>query len=287
MMPPPRTPGFRSILCAVDFSRYSAKALRYAAALAASCGGRVTAIYALDPLLTAAAAAAYDSHVLERTALTDLKRFVRTSVHGDRAAGIGCIVAVGPAGAVVLAHARHARSGLIVMGTHGRRGVRKLFFGSTTEAVLRRFRGPVLAIPPRCREPRPGWPGGYIVAAVEDGAHRRALLSSAARMAEAFGAWLALAPVVPRPQRAARHDAQMIIFPLPQAAHFRMLRQGSAAYRFVCGARRPVLVMPTGTRPGPTASPALCSRRGSRPARTMPRVPLPLSRPRTARSPSA
>ena len=28
MMPPPRTHGFRSILCAVDFSKQSAKALR-------------------------------------------------------------------------------------------------------------------------------------------------------------------------------------------------------------------------------------------------------------------
>ena len=35
MMPPPRTRRFRSILCAVDFSPHSAKALRYAAALAA------------------------------------------------------------------------------------------------------------------------------------------------------------------------------------------------------------------------------------------------------------
>jgi K+-sensing histidine kinase KdpD len=182
--------------------------------------------------------------------LADLKRFVRTSVRGDKAAGIRCIVAVGAAGAVVLAHARRARPGIIVMGTHGRRGFRKLFFGSTTEAVLRRFRGPVLAIPPRCREPRRAWPGGYIVAAVEDSAHRRALLSAAARMAEAFGAWLAVAPVVADSARAGRRDAQMVILPLPQAAHLRMLRQGGSAYRFVCGARRPVLVMRTGHRTG-------------------------------------
>ena len=51
MMPLPRTRGFRSILCAVDFSPHSAKALRYAAALARACGGRVTAIYAVDSLL--------------------------------------------------------------------------------------------------------------------------------------------------------------------------------------------------------------------------------------------
>lgn len=249
MMPPPRTHRFRSILCAVDFSRYSAKALRYATALAGACGGRVTAIYAVDPLLSVAAAAAYDSRVLERSALTDLARFVRASGGGRlAAANIRCIVEVGKPAAVVLEQARRLRPSVIVMGTHGRRGARKLFFGSTTEAVLRRFRGPVLAIPPRCRQPGPGWPGGSILAAVDADDHRRAGISAAAGMAEAFGAWLSLVPSVPGSPRAVRGQVQMIIFPLPRAASLRMFRQGSAAYRFVCGARSPVLVLRTGRR---------------------------------------
>jgi nucleotide-binding universal stress UspA family protein len=256
MMPPARTRGFRSILCAVDFSPHSAKALCYAVALARACGGRVTAVYALDPLLTAAAAAAFDSQVLERTSLTDLQRFVRASVGRDRAAAIRCVVSVGTAGAVVLAHARRARASIIVMGTQGRRGVRKLFFGSTTEMVLRRFRGPVLAIPPRCRAPLPSWPNGTIVAAVEAGAHRRAGISAAARMAEAFGAWLALEPIALRPGATVRRDTQLIIFPLPPAARLRMLRQGSVAYRFVCAARNPVMVLRNGRRTGTVIQPS-------------------------------
>jgi nucleotide-binding universal stress UspA family protein len=255
MMPPARTRRFRSILCAVDFSRYSAKALRYATTLAGACGGRVTAIYAVDPLLTAAAAAAYDSRAMERTALADLERFVQTSVPG-RAAEVRCLVQVGAPGPVVLAHARRTRPGIIVMGTHGRRGAAKLFFGSTTEAVLRRFGGPVLAIPPHCREPRPSWPAGAIVVAMEDGPHRRAMLSAAARMAEVFGAWLSLASVTARAGLMARHDVQIIILPVPPAARLRMLRQGSAAYRFVCAARNPVLVLRAGHRTGTIIQPS-------------------------------
>jgi hypothetical protein len=134
------------------------------------------------------------------------------------------------------------------MGTHGHRGAAKLFFGSTTEAVLRRFRGPVLAVPPHCRGPQAAWPGGSIVAAVDDGPHRRASLFAAARMADAFGAWLSVAPAVPA--TATRRATRMIILPLPSRARLRMLRQGSAAYRFVCAARSPVLVLRAGTRAG-------------------------------------
>lgn len=252
MMPSPKTRGLRSILCAVDFSPYSAKALRYAAATARAGGGRVTAMHVVEPLL--AAAAAYDSRLIEQTAQTDLARFVRTSVGGPAAAGIRCIAQVGMPGPALLAHARRTRSSVIVMGTHGRRGVAKVFFGSTTEAVLRRFRRPVLAIPAGCREPRPLWPGRSIVAAVGEGPHHRASLSAAARVAEGFGAWLSLAPATPATAR--RRGIGMIILPLPSAARLRMLRQGSAAYRFICGARSPVLVLRAGKRIGTIIQPS-------------------------------
>lgn len=254
MMPLPRTHGFRSILCAVDFSPHSAKALRYAAALARASGGRVTAIHAVDPLLTAAAAVAYDSRLLEDNAREDLERFVRASVRGAAAADIRSVVKVGPSGAVILDYARRRHGVIVVMGTHGRRGVAALLFGSTMAAVLRRFHGPVLAIPPHCREPHLAWPAGSIVAAIDEGRHRRATISAAARMAEAFGGWLSLADAVPATAR--RRETAMILLPLASAARLRMMRQGSAAYRFVCGARSPVLVLRTGTRVGMAIRPS-------------------------------
>jgi nucleotide-binding universal stress UspA family protein len=250
---PLTTRRFRSILCAVDFSAQSAKALRYAAAVAGTSGGRVTAIYAVDPLLSAAAAVACDGG-LETTAHADLVRFVTRTVPGDAAATIRCVVQVGRPGAVVLAYAQRARASLVVMGTHGHRGAAKLFVGSTTEAVLRRFRGPVLVIPPRCDGPQAAWPGGSIVAAIDAGPHRRALLSAAARMAEAFGAWLSVAPAAAA--TATRRATRMILLPLPSRARLRMLRQGSAAYRFVCAARSPVLVLRAGTRAGAVSHPS-------------------------------
>src|SRR6478735_1402739 len=98
MMPPPRTRGFRWILCAVDFSPQSAKALRYAAALAKASGGRLTAIHAVDPLLTGVAGAACDRRVLEASAREDLEKFVRATVRGAAAEAIHPVVRLGPPG---------------------------------------------------------------------------------------------------------------------------------------------------------------------------------------------
>jgi nucleotide-binding universal stress UspA family protein len=54
------------------------------------------------------------------------------------------VVAVGKPATEILRVARERAAGLIVMSTHGLTGVRKLFFGSTTERVLRETPCPVL-----------------------------------------------------------------------------------------------------------------------------------------------
>ena len=47
---------------------------------------------------------------------------------------------------VILAQARKAKADLIVMGTHGRRGVARLVMGSDAEGVVRGTRVPVLLV---------------------------------------------------------------------------------------------------------------------------------------------
>lgn len=49
-------------------------------------------------------------------------------------------------GSVILDFAHEIDAGLIVMGTHGRRGARRLLLGSVAEDVLRRSPGPVLLV---------------------------------------------------------------------------------------------------------------------------------------------
>ena len=47
---------------------------------------------------------------------------------------------------IILAHAKKLRADLIVMGTHGRRGVVRLVMGSDAEGVVRGARTPVLLV---------------------------------------------------------------------------------------------------------------------------------------------
>src|SRR4051812_18922588 len=86
---------FQLILCGIDFSRQSAAALRHAAALARARGARLVAAYVMDPLLPAAAAAAYDRRGLTATALPELQRFVRTTLGRSQADAIRCTVVLG------------------------------------------------------------------------------------------------------------------------------------------------------------------------------------------------
>jgi nucleotide-binding universal stress UspA family protein len=52
----------------------------------------------------------------------------------------------GPAAAMIITEAREWPADLIVMGTHGRRGLRRLAMGSDAESVVRDTRVPVLLV---------------------------------------------------------------------------------------------------------------------------------------------
>ena len=52
----------------------------------------------------------------------------------------------GPAADVIVREARKQRADLIVMGTHGRRGVRRMVLGSDAEQVVRASPVPVLLV---------------------------------------------------------------------------------------------------------------------------------------------
>jgi hypothetical protein len=91
---------------------------------------------------------------MSSTAKQDLERFVRKTLGADTPA-VQLIVAIGKPAQTVLATAARTGADLVVVGTHGLTGVRRLFFGSTAEAILRRTTLPVLAVPrPRSRPPQ-------------------------------------------------------------------------------------------------------------------------------------
>jgi nucleotide-binding universal stress UspA family protein len=131
------------VLCPIDFSDSSRGALRYASAIAGRGGARLTLLVVNDPLLQEASHFATGASLVDET-VREMQRFARQTlgVHGNTE--IDFEVASGKPAAEVLRVARERRVGLIVMASHGVSGFRKLFFGSTTERVLRETTVPTL-----------------------------------------------------------------------------------------------------------------------------------------------
>ena len=139
-----------SILCPVDFSAASAGALRYAAAIASHFAARLIVLTVEDPLLTEAADLGTGVVWNPEDSRREVEQFAGKTF-GARAAILSTLeydVAVGKPSVEILRVARERSCDLIVMSTHGLTGLRKLFFGSTTERVLRETTRPVLLTPP-------------------------------------------------------------------------------------------------------------------------------------------
>jgi nucleotide-binding universal stress UspA family protein len=138
-----------TVLCPVDFSEASRAALGYARAIAEHFGASLTVLAVDDPLLTEVAATAGHTPSLADETRLELRRFAdRTVEHAaPTATTIDFRVEVGGAAKEILRVAHEIRADLIVMSSHGRTGVRKMFFGSTTERVLRETTAPVLVTP--------------------------------------------------------------------------------------------------------------------------------------------
>lgn len=140
---------FSSIVCAIDFSDQSLRASRLAAALAARSGGRLTLLHATDPLLAEAAATRYGAGVLDAEVARDLDAAAAElrAETGSWAPEIRTRTSVGEAAEEIVKRAAQERADLVVLGTHGLSGYRKVFVGSVAERVLRRSPVPVLVVP--------------------------------------------------------------------------------------------------------------------------------------------
>lgn len=140
-----------SILCPVDFSEFSVNAYEYALSLAWHYKAKLFLQHVLPPLSSSFAAYGLDTDSYEKDcqrlrADTEekLQQFARR--HPPTRIRPQCIVQDGSATDMILSLGKERAVDLIVMGTHGLRGIDRLMLGSVTERVLRRALCPVLAV---------------------------------------------------------------------------------------------------------------------------------------------
>jgi nucleotide-binding universal stress UspA family protein len=140
---------YRRLLCPVDFSEPSMRALRFALSIAQESGAHLTVLHAFEW-------ASDEAFLTEQFDTPDFRLRLETQVRGwvDRLvtdeARTWCEIetklAYGKPYREILAAAASDRADLIVIGVHGRNALDLMLFGSTTNQVVRRASCPVLTL---------------------------------------------------------------------------------------------------------------------------------------------
>lgn len=142
----------KKILFPCDLSQHSVKILRYALALADTFGSRVCILHVVQDLRSWAGL--YMPHKrldleqkeVEAHAQKSLIEFC-LDIPGARTKAEKRVVSGDPAEEIIKA-AGEEKADLIVMGTHGRKGLEYSLFGSVATKVVRHASVPVLTINP-------------------------------------------------------------------------------------------------------------------------------------------
>ena len=188
-------PLYSTILCAIDFSEHSRRALQLALRLGARGGSRVVAVHVIEAVLAEAAAALPNGPNLREDVQAELEAFVGAELAADTRRPAS-VVRIGRPEQEILACAADSGADLIVMGTQGLGGIQKWFFGSIAEKVLRDSRLPVLAVP--LRQDAGTLEVRRVIAAVELSASSDPVVDTAVAVARELSLAVTLLHVVPR-----------------------------------------------------------------------------------------
>jgi len=144
VVPNGTTVGWKTIVLATDGSKYSAAAAERAIAFAKSYGGELKVLSVVDVPSEFYAEAPKAVEDLVRKA----KGFVADVKKQAEAAGVPAETFVGEAEAYQAVNnlAQEQKADMIVLGSHGRTGLRRLLMGSVTEAVIGHASCPVLVV---------------------------------------------------------------------------------------------------------------------------------------------
>ena len=132
----------------MDFSDYSEAALRYASFLAGNFGATLTLAHAVEPYVYPEDLSAgltidqIDSRWMQKQKekLETLRQTIKEGIPAI------VVVTMGTAWNQIVTMAKSWNADLIVIGTHGRTGLKHALMGSTAERVVRHAACPVLVV---------------------------------------------------------------------------------------------------------------------------------------------
>jgi nucleotide-binding universal stress UspA family protein len=145
-------PRIRRILHATDFSRASTPALRWAVELARSNRSQLLVLHVMTPPVLGMPGEGYVSPTLYERLETSARAEARKRLDavvakarkgGARASGL---LLEGVPHELIARAARSRKADLLVIGTHGRSGLAKLFLGSVAARLVSMAPRPVLTV---------------------------------------------------------------------------------------------------------------------------------------------
>lgn len=148
---------FDRILVAIDGSATSQRGLEAAIGLASSQNGTLTIVHVVNDMSAVAQVgdssyvpAAYVDDMLDEMRKTGSEVLAKASALA-RDGGVEPVERLveskgGTIADAILAEAKKSRADVIVLGTHGRRGLQRMVMGSDAESVLRESRVPVMLV---------------------------------------------------------------------------------------------------------------------------------------------
>ena len=141
---------FRTIVCAVDYSDYSEYALRYAIGLAKTFDAELKLLHVIElPFLPTYSLAGVPDLSMP---VEQIEKGAQQRMHEllenwrPKWGKIEGVVRTGTAFLEIINFARAEEADLIVVGTHGRSGLRHIIMGSVAEKIVRKAPCPVLSV---------------------------------------------------------------------------------------------------------------------------------------------
>jgi universal stress protein E len=148
------TAPYQRLAIAVDGSDTCAEALRVVKALDLIGGADVRAVHAIEPIASTMMAGHPDARAVcdqvdseQVSATEDLVKFLEDRGHGELASTIH--IDNGAPIPVLRSFIKDNGTDLLVMGTHGRTGFKRLVLGSVAEEALRALEVDILTVPPK------------------------------------------------------------------------------------------------------------------------------------------
>lgn len=139
----------KNILVPIDFSDCSRKALEYALPVARQFQAAITLLHVVhvNYYVTSSEYAAFDyPELIEDTQRAGERRLAKLASSVRKRCSVTTVIETGHPGSIIVDSAKKQRTDLIIISTHGRTGLKRVFLGSTAEYVVRYATCPVLIV---------------------------------------------------------------------------------------------------------------------------------------------